>query len=70
MLAVLSHTAPTPAVERSDVEPGFLTLVSRIVHAVHAERQRRRDAHIAEFVAKRGGRITDDLERQIGQYFC
>ncbi len=50
MLAVLSHTAPTPAIERSDVEPGFLTLVSRIVHAVHAERQRRRDAHIAEFV--------------------
>ncbi|GJD52931.1 hypothetical protein OPKNFCMD_5699 [Methylobacterium crusticola] len=70
MLAVLSHSVPAPAEERSDMEPGILTLVSRIVHAVHAAQRRRDERRIGDFVESRGGRITDDLERQIGQYFC
>ncbi|AWB22857.1 hypothetical protein DA075_19715 [Methylobacterium currus] len=70
MLAVITHSLITPAEERSDMEPGILTLVSRIVHAVHAANQRRQEQRIGEFVETRGGRITDDLERQIGQYFC
>ncbi|MFE1599091.1 hypothetical protein [Methylobacterium sp. ID0610] len=70
MLAVLSHTlsASTPSVSES--EPGFFALVSRIVQAVHAERMRRRDEQIGVFIEARGGRITDDLERKIGSFFC
>ncbi|ACL56637.1 hypothetical protein [Methylobacterium nodulans] len=70
MLAVLSHTlfSTTPAATES--EPGFLSLVSRIVQAVHAERMRRRDEQIGAFIEAHGARITDDLERQIGSFFC
>ena len=70
MLAVITHSLIAPAEERSDMEPGFLTLISRIVHAVHDANLRRQERQIGEFVETRGGRITDDLERQIGQYFC
>jgi hypothetical protein len=70
MLAVLSHSLSSLSSAPSRDEPGFLALVGRIAQAVHAERQRRRDAQIAAFIEARGGRITDDLERQIGNYFC
>ena len=70
MLAVITHSLLTPIEERSAMEPGILTLVSRIVRSVHAANLRRQEQRIGEFVETRGGRITDDLERQIGQYFC
>jgi hypothetical protein len=70
MLAVLSHALPLRTPTAAESEAGFFALVSRIVHAVHAERMRRRDAQIGAFIEARGGRITDDLERQIGSYFC
>ncbi|TGD96624.1 hypothetical protein [Methylobacterium nonmethylotrophicum] len=70
MLAVITHSLITPAEERSDMEPGILTLVSRMVRAVHDANQRRLERQIGEYVETNGGRITDDLERRIGQYFC
>ncbi|MGY2051156.1 hypothetical protein [Methylobacterium sp. JK268] len=70
MLAVLSHALPSRIPTESEAESGFFSLVTRIVHAVHAERLRRRDEAIGSFIEARGGRVTDDLERQIGQFFC
>jgi hypothetical protein len=71
MLAVITHSLIAPAIdERSDMEPGILTLVSRMVHAIHAANQRRLERQIGEYVEVNGGRITDDLERRIGQHFC
>ncbi|WFT80753.1 MULTISPECIES: hypothetical protein [unclassified Methylobacterium] len=70
MLAVLSHALPHRTPTAAEAEPGFLALISRIVQAVHAERLRRRDAQIGGFIQAHGGRVTDDIERQIGQYFC
>ena len=71
MLAVITHSLISPTFdERSDMEPGILTLVSRMVHAIHAANQRRLERQIGEYVEVNGGRITDDLERRIGQFFC
>ncbi|AWN48081.1 hypothetical protein DK419_18535 [Methylobacterium terrae] len=70
MLAVITHSLISPVEERSDMEPGILTLVSRMVHAIHAANQRRLERQIGEYVETNGGRITDDLERRIGQHFC
>ena len=71
MLAVITHSLISPTIdERSDMAPGILTLVSRMVHAIHAANQRRLERQIGEYVEVNGGRITDDLERRIGQFFC
>jgi hypothetical protein len=42
-------------------------LVQRIVDAVGTSRQRQAERDIARVVAARGGRITDDLEREMTQ---
>jgi hypothetical protein len=39
--------------------------LSSLIDAFGAWRQRRLEAEIGEFIERRGGRITDDLERQI-----
>jgi hypothetical protein len=37
----------------------------RIFDAIFASRQKQTDREIASFVARRGGRFTDDLEREM-----
>ena len=40
-------------------------ILRRIFNAVSASRQRHADLEIAHFIARSGGRLTDDLERQM-----
>ena len=46
-------------------KPGLL---SRIVRAMVESRQRQTDREIARFLARSGGRLTDDMERRLTQY--
>jgi hypothetical protein len=45
-------------------KPGIL---QRIVDAVRNSRQRQADREIAAFIARSGGRLTDDIERRMMQ---
>jgi hypothetical protein len=40
-------------------------VLQRIFDAILGSRQRQADREIASFIARRGGHITDDLEREI-----
>jgi hypothetical protein len=40
-------------------------ILRRIFNAVSASRQRHADLEIARFIARSGGRLTDDVERQM-----
>jgi hypothetical protein len=40
-------------------------IVRRFVESIRASRQDRVDRDIARLIARRGGRITDDLEREM-----
>jgi hypothetical protein len=40
----------------------------RILAAMERSHQRRVDQEAERFIAKHGGRITDDLERQLGEH--
>jgi hypothetical protein len=42
-------------------------VLRRLFDAVVEARQKRADREIAGFIARRGGRITDDLEREMTQ---
>ena len=46
----------------------FVTLTGvlrRIADAIYESRQRQADREIARFIAQSGGRLTDDIERQM-----
>lgn len=45
-------------------KPGILR---RIVDAIGALSERQSERDIARFIARRGGRITDEVEREIGR---
>ena len=47
-------------------KPGILR---RIFGAIFETRQEQIEREVARFVARSGGRITDDIERQIMQHF-
>ncbi len=47
-------------------KPGILR---RILGAIFETRQDQIEREVARFVARSGGRITDDIERQIMQHF-
>jgi hypothetical protein len=53
-----------PTVKYGEVvrRPGALR---RIFDAVFPSREMQKDAEIADFLARSGGRLTDDLEREI-----
>ena len=40
----------------------------RIVRAIVESRQRQTDREIARFLARSGGRLTDDMERRLTQH--
>jgi hypothetical protein len=63
----LPHTrvpasANTPACSRGGI-------FKRIFAAVERSRQRRIEQEAGRFIAKHGGRITDDVERQLNGHF-
>jgi hypothetical protein len=63
----LPHTrvpasASTPACSRGGI-------FKRIFAAVERSRQRRIEQEAGRFIAKHGGRITDDVERQLNGHF-
>ena len=43
-------------------------LLRRIVRAMVESRQRQTDREIARFLARSGGRLTDDMERRLTQH--
>jgi hypothetical protein len=44
-------------------------ILRRIVAAIERSDQRRVEQEAARFIAKHGGRLTDDLERQLTEHF-
>lgn len=60
--------SPTPELvaeaSRHPRKPSFL---ARVLNAAMAARQRQADREIAELVARRGGIMTDELERQLAR---
>jgi hypothetical protein len=48
-----------------DHKPGLLM---RVVRAMVESRQRQTDRQIARFLARSGGRLTDDMERRLTQH--
>ena len=56
------------AAPASDVRANRSGLLSRIFHALFESHQRQADREIARFVARSGGRFTDDIERQMTQH--
>ncbi len=44
-------------------------IFQRIFAAIERSRQRRIEREAGRFIAKHGGRITDDVERQMNGYF-
>jgi hypothetical protein len=56
--------AAVPARSAAAPRPGLL---KRIADAVFESRRRQAERDIARFVASTGGRITDDIERQMTQ---
>ena len=64
---VLDPTAASRAgAVAAAAKPG---LFARLVAAAAASRQRKAERVIAAFIERRGGRMTDDLERQIESRF-
>jgi hypothetical protein len=43
-------------------------ILRRLVSAIAHSRQRQTDREIASFIARSGGRLTDDLERRMMQH--
>ena len=44
-------------------------ILRRILAAIERSHQRRVEREAARFIAKHGGRLTDDLERQLTEHF-
>lgn len=49
-----------------DLDPGFLTLIARIVRSIREARGSVQDEKVAAFIESNGGQMSDDLERRIG----
>jgi hypothetical protein len=60
----LGHQART----KPPVAPAKGGLLRRIFAAIAETRRRQVERELAQFVVRRGGRITDDLERQMMQF--
>jgi hypothetical protein len=66
-LAHRKHVAPWTdgAAAGGHVIAAAARVLRRVVDAIGASRQRQAERDIARVVAARGGRITDDLEREM-----
>jgi hypothetical protein len=59
------HGGRTAASSPPASKPGVLR---RIVQAILESRQRQADREIAHFLARSGGRLTDDMERRLTEH--
>jgi hypothetical protein len=50
---------------RSNAVPSNAGVLQRILDAVFVSRQKQVDRDIARFLARSGGRLTDDMEREM-----
>ncbi|MGE0769028.1 MAG: hypothetical protein AB7L90_21505 [Hyphomicrobiaceae bacterium] len=66
---VAGYPVDAPDPSEHVILPSMSGLWKRVASKVHAAQRRRTEAEIARFIARNGGLITDDLERQIGQRF-
>jgi hypothetical protein len=55
------------ATTRSDAVASKAGILRRIVDAIVETRQKQADRDIARFLARSGGRLTDDMEREMTQ---
>ena len=62
-VAYLGSKGPTDDEPAAD-SPGFLR---RIFNGIFESRQQQADRDIARFLARSGGRLTDDMEREMTQ---
>ena len=58
-----------PAEKPAAAAPAGPGLFARLASALHDARMRQVDREIGAFIERRGGRMTDDLERQIERRF-
>ena len=58
-----------PAVTGETPAPRETGLLGRFLRAVQQAQARRAEREIARLIEKRGGRLTDDLERTIERHF-
>jgi hypothetical protein len=70
-MAFAAHAFPgsaaaLPGPAESHPRPGIL---SRLMAAIVASRRARAEAEIGRFIEAHGGRVTDDLEREISRRF-
>jgi hypothetical protein len=70
MLAAITYSGlssqRSPAVP-VDLDPGFITLVASLIRFVRERRASAAEAHAASMIEAAGGRLTDSVERRIGQ---
>jgi hypothetical protein len=64
--AFLSGPSKATPSARHGILEGFLR---RISAALERRRQRRIEQEAGRFITERGGRVTDDLERQLTEHF-
>ena len=62
-LTINGHADTLSAGERA---PSLFERISRAIWAAH---NRRAEKAVAEFIARNGGELTDDLERQISRRY-
>lgn len=61
---------PVPASAPAHAHRGILRrILRRILAAIERSDQRRVEQEAERFIAKHGGRLTDDLERQLTEHF-
>ncbi|MGO9698451.1 MAG: hypothetical protein ACLPX7_04215 [Xanthobacteraceae bacterium] len=60
--------APLPTSTNASAHPSE-GIFRRIFAAFERSRQRRLEQEVGRFIAKHGGRVTDDLERQLSEHF-
>ncbi|HEX2136258.1 MAG TPA: hypothetical protein VHG30_10190 [Microvirga sp.] len=66
----LVRTLRVPVSSRAGAEPGRAPrrgILLRIVDAIAESNRRKAEREIALFLARRGGQLTDDLERRIAR---
>lgn len=72
MLAAITYSglgAPRLHAEPVDLDPGFITLIASVVRFARQRRVGLAEARAAALIEASGGRLTDSVERQIGQSF-
>jgi hypothetical protein len=65
---VLGPCIDTNAPAQRDADLAPTGLLARIIFAVFRWRQRQLDREMADFIARSGGRLSDDLERRMMQH--